>query len=239
MYASVRNRRLECTQCRDRLFAELGVASVEELMESYQATASKIASLWERHGERERERESLEGETRELEREYARHTAAEAAAAASFATADKHENDVVESEAEKRLLAQKEAAVERLCETVRSLFERLPLLGREVDVNVTPENLVALLGIIENAAIKIVRRHGAKQLLESHAVDTTLTEETKLTEETSAAAPEKRPGQRLIVGSRSSPLLESHVSPATRRASSFGSSLKKRLTSAAASLSVK
>ena len=36
-------------------------------------------------------------------------------------------------------------------------------------------------------------------------------------EETSAAAPLKRPGQRFTVGRWSTPLLLSHVSPATRR----------------------
>ena len=85
----MRNKRLELAHGLEHVFQKLGVTSVEEVVDAYMMTASKILSLWAKHGEQEQEMERLDGETKALNREAETREEPEAAAlspAAAYCT---------------------------------------------------------------------------------------------------------------------------------------------------------
>ena len=122
----MRNKRLEHAHGLEQIFKTLHVGSVGELLDAYAMTASKILSLWDRHGEQEQEAERLDGEIRQIRAEISatpKEAAARAAAGAAAAGAAAGGGDGGAGAHEAGALEQKERDLELLCKEVQAAFE--------------------------------------------------------------------------------------------------------------------
>ena len=179
-FASVRNQRLELQHAVKHVYETLKVESEKELVEGYQATASKVLSLWGGQSVQETELEELTTETARLAREIEAAQATESRwrtlaltrKAASLASA-KEEAD---SEAD---LFEREAALHALCADLSKAFATQPLLAAQLaqgaPEQVTPHTLLDHLGRVEALVVRLVGKKVAVQAAESkHAREAAL-----------------------------------------------------------------
>ena len=158
----MRNKRLEHAHGLEQIFKTLHVATVGELLDAYTMTASKILSLWDRHGEQEQDVERLDGEIREIRKEISATPKEAAARAAAGAAAGG--GGAAPQERDSSSLDAKERDLDVLCREVQTAFEEGDMLRehhglKDTGVSVTQHNLLAFLGLLESAAVRVARLH--------------------------------------------------------------------------------